>query len=125
MTYRLIHSSNSTLNSPPARAMSSSPSAPKMAKGVGNAKREKDREQSIDEGTVKLHTIGSTGVKECKSLVIYLSSTSLSSTLKYKGFSSRLREMSNIPVHLQSILLGVLCQMDGYIKINQEKHYLL
>jgi hypothetical protein len=44
----------------------------------------------------------------CKSLVVYLSPDSLGSTLKYKNFSSGLREMCNIPMHLDSILLGVL-----------------
>ncbi len=62
MTYRLIHSSNSTLN------------------------------------------IG----RECKSLVVYLSPTSILTTLKYKGFTSKLRGMCQIPVHLHTIILGLL-----------------
>uniref|UniRef100_UPI002A80A58C LAGLIDADG endonuclease n=1 Tax=Daedalea confragosa TaxID=2028083 RepID=UPI002A80A58C len=54
----------------------------------------------------------------CKSLVVYLSPTSLGSTLKYKGFSSKLREMCQIPVHLQSIILGVLLS-DGWLYKNK------
>ena len=46
--------------------------------------------------------------RSCKSLVPYMSPGSLGSTLKYKGFSTKLREMCKIPVHLHSILLGVL-----------------
>ena len=46
--------------------------------------------------------------RECTSLVPYMSPGSLGLTLKYKGFSSKLREMCKIPVHLHSILLGVL-----------------
>ena len=48
------------------------------------------------------------GTREGNSLVVYLSPTSIGSTLKYKGFTSKLREMCKIPVHLHSILLGVL-----------------
>lgn len=68
LTYRLIHSSNSTLN------------------------------------------IG----KECKSLVVYMYHNSLGYTLKYKGFSSELRKMCQIPAHLHSIILGVLLS-DGWL----------
>ena len=55
---------------------------------------------------------------ECKSLVIYLSPNSLGSTLKYKKFSLNIREMCNIPRHLDSILLGVLLS-DGWLYKNK------
>nr|YP_010352183.1 hypothetical protein MYE56_mgp10 [Ganoderma lingzhi]UDY67750.1 hypothetical protein [Ganoderma lingzhi]UDY67786.1 hypothetical protein [Ganoderma lingzhi]UOL49723.1 hypothetical protein [Ganoderma lingzhi]UOL49792.1 hypothetical protein [Ganoderma lingzhi]UOL49828.1 hypothetical protein [Ganoderma lingzhi] len=56
--------------------------------------------------------------RECKSLVVYLSPTSMGSTLKYKGFTSKLREMCQIPVHLHSIILGVLLS-DGWLYKNK------
>ena len=46
--------------------------------------------------------------REGNSLVVYLSPPSMGSTLKYKGFTSKLRKMCKIPIHLHSILLGVL-----------------
>ena len=60
----------------------------------------------------------SCGGRECKNLVVYMSPTSLSSTLKYKGFSLKLREMSKIPLHLRSIILGVLLS-DGWLYKNK------
>ena len=60
----------------------------------------------------------------CTSLVPYMSPGSLGLTLKYKGFSSKLREMCQIPVHLQSILLGVLLS-DGWLYKNQTGKTLL
>ena len=62
--------------------------------------------------------------RECTSLVPYMSPGSLGLTLKYKGFSSKLREMCQIPVHLQSILLGVLLS-DGWLYKNQTGKTLL
>ena len=62
--------------------------------------------------------------RECTSLVPYMSPGSLGLTLKYKGFSSKLREMCKIPVHLQSILLGVLLS-DGWLYKNQTGKTLL
>lgn len=56
--------------------------------------------------------------KDCKSLVNYLSPYSIGSTLKYKNFTSKLREMCNIPFHLQSIILGVLLS-DGWLYKNK------
>ena len=53
-----------------------------------------------------------------------MSPTSLGSTLKYKGFSSKLREMCQIPVHLQSIILGVLLS-DGWLYKNKTGKTLL
>ena len=58
------------------------------------------------------------GTREGNSLVVYLSPTSIGSTLKYKGFTSKLREMCKIPVHLHSILLGVLLS-DGWLYKNK------
>jgi len=78
MTNRLIHSSNSTLNTE----------------------------------------------RECKSLVVYMSPSSMGSTLKYKGFTSKLREMCQIPVHLHSIILGVLLS-DGWLYKNKSGKTLL
>lgn len=78
MTNRLIHSSNSTLN---------------------------------------------TGI-DCKSLVVYMSPNSIGSTLKYKGFSLKLREMCQIPVHLHSVILGVLLS-DGWLYKNKTGKTLL
>lgn len=62
--------------------------------------------------------------RECKSLVVYLSPTSMGSTLKYKGFTSKLREMCQIPVHLHSIILGVLLS-DGWLYKNKSGKTLL
>ena len=62
--------------------------------------------------------------RACKSLVVYMSPTSLGSTLKYKGFSRKLREMCQIPVHLQSIILGVLLS-DGWLYKNKSGKTLL
>ena len=53
-----------------------------------------------------------------------MSPTSLGSTLKYKGFSRKLREMCQIPVHLQSIILGVLLS-DGWLYKNKSGKTLL
>ena len=62
--------------------------------------------------------------RECKSLVLYMSPFSIGSTLKYKGFSSKLRGMCQIPVHLQSIILGVLLS-DGWLYKNKSGKTLL
>jgi NADH-ubiquinone oxidoreductase chain 4 len=62
--------------------------------------------------------------RECKSLVVYMSTTSMDSTLKYKGFTSRLREMCKIPVHLHSIIVGVLLS-DGWLYKNKSGKTLL
>ena len=83
MTNRLIHSSNSTLNT----------SCVPTPNGRGRG-------------------------RECKNLVVYMSPTSLDSTLKYKGFSLKLREMSQIPKHLHSIIYGVLLS-DGWLYKNK------
>ena len=52
--------------------------------------------------------------RSCKSLVPYMSPGSLGSTLKYKGFTSKLRGMCQIPVHLHSLILGLLLS-DGWL----------
>lgn len=59
---------------------------------------------------------------ECKSLVVY--GSNLGSTLKYKGFSSKLRSIYQIPKHLNSIILGVLLS-DGYLYKNKNDKTLL
>lgn len=64
------------------------------------------------------------GVWECKSLVVYLFPSSIGSTLKYKGFTSKIREMCKIPVHLHSIILGVLLS-DGWLYKNKSGKTLL
>ena len=88
MTNRLIHSSNSTLNYTGPIAY------------IPNTKVAVVEERGKS--------------RDCKSLVVYLSPTSLGSTLKYKGFTSKLRAMYQIPLHLQSIILGVLLS-DGWL----------
>ncbi len=60
----------------------------------------------------------------CKSLVVYMSPNSIGSTLKYKGFSLKLREMSQIPVHLHSVILGVLLS-NGWLYKNKTGKTLL
>ena len=62
--------------------------------------------------------------KGCKSLVVYMSPYSIGSTLKYKGFSLKLREMCQIPVHLHSVILGVLLS-DGWLYKNKTGKTLL
>ena len=62
--------------------------------------------------------------RNCKSLVPYMSPSSLGSTLKYKGFSTKLREMCKIPVHLQSMILGIILS-DGWLYKNKSGKTLL
>ena len=59
---------------------------------------------------------------ECKSLVLY--GSNLGSTLKYEGFSSKLRQVCHIPVHLRSVILGVLLS-DGWLYKNKSSKTLL
>nr|YP_009690314.1 LAGLIDADG homing endonuclease [Fomitiporia mediterranea]QEG57094.1 LAGLIDADG homing endonuclease [Fomitiporia mediterranea] len=59
---------------------------------------------------------------ECKCLVIY--GSNLGSTLKYEGFSSKLRAICKIPIPLHSILLGVLLS-DGWLYKNKSSKTLL
>ena len=64
-----------------------------------------------------IHSSNSTLNTGCKSLVPYMSPYSLGSTLKYKRFSSKLRPLCQIPVHLESMILGVLFK-DGWLYKN-------
>ena len=59
---------------------------------------------------------------ECKSLVLY--GSNLGSTLKYEGFSSKLRALCQIPVHLHSVILGILLS-DGWLYKNKSSKTLL
>lgn len=62
------------------------------------------------------------GKTECTDLVIY--GSNLSSTLKYPGFSSKLRAVCQIPAHLNSIILGILLS-DGWLYKNKSSKTLL
>ena len=70
----------------------------------------------------KISAINDNVKTECNSLVVY--GSNLSSTLKYEGFSSKLREICQIPVHLHSIILGVLLS-DGWLYKNKSSKTLL
>jgi hypothetical protein len=61
-----------------------------------------------------IHSSSSTLNNNCKSLVVYMSPYSLGSTLKYERFTAKLRAMCEIPVHLHSLILGVLLS-DGWL----------
>lgn len=52
----------------------------------------------------------------CKSLVVYMSPSSLGSTILYKYFTKKLREMCRITVHLHSIILRVILSDGGLYK---------
>jgi hypothetical protein len=70
----------------------------------------------------KISAINDNVKPECKRLVVY--GSNLSSTLKYEGFSSKLRGICKIPVNLHSIILGVLLS-DGWLYKNKSSKTLL
>lgn len=70
----------------------------------------------------KIGVINGNIKSECKSLVLY--GSNLSSTLKYKSFSSKLRGICQIPIHLHSVILGVLLS-DGWLYQNKSLKTLL
>lgn len=108
MTCRLINSSNSTLNYGPSASVRNQRFGWRTQRL--HTLREKEGPTSQMSGRTPATSMFAYARRGscCKSLVVYLSPDSLGSTLKYKNFSSGLREMCNIPVHLDSILLGVL-----------------
>jgi hypothetical protein len=94
MTNRLIHTSNSTLNI----------------------------KKQIEHVSLQSAKIKDEDKINCRSLVVY--GSNLSSTLKYKGFNSKLRQMCKIPAHLHSLILGVLLS-DGWLYKNKSSKTLL
>jgi hypothetical protein len=67
-------------------------------------------------------TLNSKSKNECKNLVIY--GSNLYSTLKYKNFNSKLRNISQIPTHLYPLITGLLLS-DGWLYKNKSNKTLL
>jgi len=70
-----------------------------------------------------IHSSSST-FNKCQDLVVYMSPYSLGSTLKYPNYTAQLRAMVKIPVHLHSLIVGVLLS-DGWLFKNSTGKTLL